>query len=476
MEAGYTLRGEAQGFGKGDCRLKLTRIPHKSRGRFLKGKERKSVMKKEGRLAALLAALLLTIGTTPVLAGENPAQGGLDVFGNIGQESNEIISPQGLVPDTRNLVALDDLGISIAPKSYEAIRQTDGFVYVYTMTDGSMPYVIVGVYDVESDDFTGLFTDYMSGNYSDLQVSSPAEDITIGGNVYQKIGYTYTVSGYTVQDTRMFFGWNGRTYMFGAKEVPALGYLLGEGFLEQTAGSFAPLAGGGDDYPKHVDSTHSVTGGSIPDLGGLGDDVLTGGGGDDGGLGDENGGGETTGSEGSPSGESGEGDGSSPVGGVGGESSPQEEGTIMFDESLADYEGVWVPFEDGFRLYLPKTWNVLELTDEQKQDGVLYAAGDVSGTSENPPYISVTWTYADNYGSLDAVIAELEGSDYVVDGRVMINGIEAVTYTSETDDVSGVMFFQPLGEPWLFAAVGGEFSENVDVESAVLCSLSPYQP
>ena len=42
-----------------------------------------------------------------------------------------------------DIIALDDIGISVQVSDYTAIRQNDGFVYIYTMADDSIPYVII---------------------------------------------------------------------------------------------------------------------------------------------------------------------------------------------------------------------------------------------------------------------------------------------------------------------------------------------
>ena len=160
-----------------------------------------------------------------------------------------------------DIIALDDIGISVQVSDYTAIRQNDGFVYIYTMADDSIPYVIIGKYDAASVNFVNEITKYMAENYSDLQVSEDMDTVELEGRIFTKIGYTYTTSGYVVRDRRLFFSENDRTYMFGTKEIESLGYYTGD-LLEQVAGSMAYLAGGDDDYKNHVDSENSVTGGA----------------------------------------------------------------------------------------------------------------------------------------------------------------------------------------------------------------------
>ena len=46
----------------------------------------------------------------------------------------------------------------------------------------------------------------------------------------------------------------------------------------------------------------------------------------------------------------------------------------MLDE--AAYEGTWLSFEPGFDLYVPSNWDVLEISDEDAADGVMFQAQD----------------------------------------------------------------------------------------------------
>ena len=55
--------------------------------------------------------------------------------------------------------------------------------------------------------------------------------------------YSYEVSGYQVQDTRLFCAMNGKTYMFGAKGISELSWYASEA-LTEAAGSFWYLAAG----------------------------------------------------------------------------------------------------------------------------------------------------------------------------------------------------------------------------------------
>ena len=418
-------------------------------------------MKGKKRIPQILVSALLTAGM--LFCSSTSVQAELN-FGELGSENNQIAAPAAGITASSEVIALDDLGISIAPGSYISIEQTDGFVYVYTQESGTIPYVIVGCYNITAEDFTDQFTQYMAQEYSDLQVTSQESMITLNDREFSGIVYSYHVGDYVVQDTRLFFAENGNTYMFGAKEIPELSYYVGS-TLEETAGSFAHLAGGDSDYTKHVDGTRSVTSDAaasdpIEDIESTVSDVLG-----QGGVGKDQSSGGT-------------------VGNIGGVSSSVEDGqtdtentdsssmgSITFSQENVSFAGTWVPFEDGFKLYLPNDWDVYELSDEQTQQGVLFAAGDTSGV-QNPPRISVVWVYSDGAQSLEELAADLTQGGYQVDDLVSINGIPCISYRVEESDCSEIMFFHPTNKQYLFCVTGAGYVANTDMICHILTSLS----
>ena len=418
-------------------------------------------MKGKRRIPQILVSALLTAGM--LFCSSTSVQAELN-FGELGSENNQIAAPAAGITASSEAIALDDLGISIAPGSYISIEQTDGFVYVYTQKSGTIPYVIVGCYNITAEDFTDQFTQYMAQEYSDLQVTSQESMITLNDREFSGIVYSYHVGDYVVQDTRLFFAENGNTYMFGAKEIPELSYYVGS-TLEETAGSFAHLAGGDSDYTKHVDGTRSVTSDAaasdpIEDIESTVSDVLG-----QGGVGKDQSSGGT-------------------VGNIGGVSSSVEDGqtdtentdsssmgSITFSQENVSFAGTWVPFEDGFKLYLPNDWDVYELSDEQTQQGVLFAAGDTSGV-QNPPRISVVWVYSDGAQSLEELAADLTQGGYQVDDLVSINGIPCISYRVEESDCSAIMFFHPTNKQYLFCVTGAGYAANTDMICHILTSLS----
>ena len=144
---------------------------------------------------------------------------------------------------------------------------------------------------------------------------------------------------------------------------------------------------------------------------------------------------------------------------------------IVFDETKASYSGTWVPFQDGFQLYLPSDWSTYELTQEDTDQGVLYIAGDTSGI-ENSPAVSVVWAYSDGAETLEDIAAVIQNSDFQLDGIVTINGIGCVRYRGEADNCSAIMFFHPTNKQYVFCVTGSGYEQNIDTINTILTSLS----
>ena len=423
-----------------------------------KRNEKKRNEKKKYLLSTVLVASVLFSSVVPVHAEIK--------LGELGEETNQIAAPAAGVTYSADVIALDDLGISVAPSDYVAIQQVDGFVYIYTQEVDCIPYVIAGCYDMAAEDFASQFTRYMEGSYEDLQVTSPEAAVTVGDREWTYIQYSYSVSGYTVRDSRLFFPENGKTYMFGAKEIPELSLFVGSN-LEEIAGSFAYLAGGDSDYAKHVDSTRSVVSdaqATVDDIEDTVGDILQQG------SGDSNIAGGTIGDN---SGTAGGSAGGTPSGTEDSDVSGSSAGysSITFSQDKANYEGTWVPFEDGFQLYLPSAWNTYELTEDQVNQGVLYLAGDASG-ADTAPAVSVVWAYSDGAETINDLATAIRQGGYQVDDLVSINGIPCVSYRLEDGDCSAIMFFHPTNKDYVFCVTATQYTANVDMICSILTSLS----
>ena len=113
--------------------------------------------------------------------------------------------------------------------------------------------------------------------------------------------------------------------------------------------------------------------------------------------------------------------------------------------------GAWVPFADyNFQICLPSDWNVLQLTDEQTQSGVI--AGYASADGARSCWIS--YTEMAEATDIETVAEQLSAS-YEGVQLITINDVPFVTYTIAEQDLvglctlggSGVGFYQFLFTP-----------------------------
>lgn len=116
----------------------------------------------------------------------------------------------------------------------------------------------------------------------------------------------------------------------------------------------------------------------------------------------------------------------------------------------AAYEGTWLSFEPGFDLYVPSNWNVLEVTDEDKENGIMFIAQDPE--AEDGTNMVVTGTDVGTEYDLDSMTQELIDAEYIDVEKVCINGIYAVSFETEStygiaflDDAEGIMYNVQIG-------------------------------
>ena len=148
-------------------------------------------------------------------------------------------------------VCLEDLSISLRMDDFASIRSKDGYVYIYTMEDEKLPYLILGQYlgfGGRQQEFLSLFTEKLSRTYEGLVVTEEARKIWIEDREFTRIAYEYQDNGHTVEDVRLFFTYYETICMLGGRQIPETGQLLPEGILEKTALSLFPYYDYGTDY------------------------------------------------------------------------------------------------------------------------------------------------------------------------------------------------------------------------------------
>ena len=119
----------------------------------------------------------------------------------------------------------------------------------------------------------------------------------------------------------------------------------------------------------------------------------------------------------------------------------------MLDE--AAYEGTWLSFEPGFDLYVPSNWDVLEISDEDAADGVMFQAQDPDSEEGVNMVVTATdvGTEYDLYSMADELATEYEDVE-----KVCINGLYAVSFETEStygiaflEDAEGMMYNVQIG-------------------------------
>ena len=150
----------------------------------------------------------------------------------------------------------------------------------------------------------------------------------------------------------------------------------------------------------------------------------------------------------------------------------------MLDE--AAYEGTWLSFEPGFDLYVPSNWDVLEISDEDAADGVMFQAQDPDSEEGVNMLVTATdvGTEYDLYSMADELATEYEDVE-----KVCINGLYAVSFETEStygiaflEDAEGMMYnvqigpksddIQPIAETLFVSLIKTEDNvENAEAET-----------
>ena len=113
----------------------------------------------------------------------------------------------------------------------------------------------------------------------------------------------------------------------------------------------------------------------------------------------------------------------------------------IFDESKSDYEGTWVPFADAYQVYLPSYWDYYYLTEQEKQEGILYKA---EGEAEDIAVV-INYSVIGNGTEEDLLTNEEVAENFRRAGyrevkQVVINGITGVTCSIPDEDISLTAF------------------------------------
>ena len=157
-------------------------------------------------------------------------------------------------------------------------------------------------------------------------------------------------------------------------------------------------------------------------------------------------------------------------------------GHINFTEDLAPYEGRWVTFQDGFKLFMPISWTRLDVSEAQQQAGLFYRAGNDGGddvVGEVAMGVAVSFIRAGDLSTLDDLAANFTGAGFGEINKLDINGFRCVSFVKADGNYRGVAFYHPTYRNYILAVYvtpnGVDNKAVNDVGSAILCSLSPFK-
>ena len=142
----------------------------------------------------------------------------------------------------------------------------------------------------------------------------------------------------------------------------------------------------------------------------------------------------------------------------------------MMDANL--YEGTWVPFEAGFDLYLPTDWNILEVSEENAENGIIFMVSPQETAEEAEAMLSVQTNDAAG-AELTDVAAGYKEYGFTDVGFANVNGISCVLYDDEADGLQGVSFLGESGTLYTILMAPAENEEYAPIWNNVLFSLSP---
>ena len=168
---------------------------------------------------------------------------------------------------------------------------------------------------------------------------------------------------------------------------------------------------------------------------------------------------------------------------AGAEEAPTPEasaGVAGFSEQDAAYVGIWVPFEDGFRLYVPSVWHPFEITPEQAGAGIFYRAGNDGGdesVGDTAMGVAVSYFSAGQLKTVDDLARDLEDAGFEAVEVLDLNGLAAAGFRRPGEGYRGVAFFHPTLPEYILqvcvSPIGDAGTPVEAVGSAILRSLSP---
>lgn len=129
------------------------------------------------------------------------------------------------------------------------------------------------------------------------------------------------------------------------------------------------------------------------------------------------------------------------------------------------FDGTWVQFEEGFELYLPSDWLVLESTEEELASGIAFSVC----SPDEAYYMALAWSGLEAELTIDELQAALVEAGYPVEPVEVNNIALLVMGDAENDTLSfiGMDAAEPGYYTFIFAPMS---DENLQVMASVIAS------
>ena len=135
------------------------------------------------------------------------------------------------------------------------------------------------------------------------------------------------------------------------------------------------------------------------------------------------------------------------------------------------YEGGWVQFEEGFEVYLPLDWNVLEVPEVMQEAGIFY----IAASPDNARTFQVAWGPLEVEATIEELQAELV-TVYTDATIIETNGIKLMAYTDAPNNLMGTIMMDPA-EPgfYMFFFTPGDDVEYQTIAGFIAASVRYIQ-
>ena len=129
------------------------------------------------------------------------------------------------------------------------------------------------------------------------------------------------------------------------------------------------------------------------------------------------------------------------------------------------FDGTWVQFEEGFELYLPSDWLVLESTEEELAAGIAFTVC----SPDEAYYMALAWSGLEAELTLDELQAALVEAGYPVE-PVEVNGI-GLLVMADADNNTLSFIGMDAAEPGYYTFIFTPMNdENLQVLASVIAS------